>query len=173
MKLGNRKKNRDQYLLDVKVQTQGRTRQRVRIGVAILLTLGALTLTGYGLYRLAAFAVARLVFENPRFAIMRVDVEDSGVLSAQRVVQFAGVRVGENLFSLDLNQVRRNLEMIPLIKRVEVHRVVPDRLVIRVDERLVMARMRVPTRELEDAVFFVDRAGVVMKPLKLGDGRAS
>ena len=38
------------------------------------------------------------------------------------------------------------------------------------NERVAVARLRVPTRELGDTVFYIDRAGFVMKPIKLADG---
>jgi cell division protein FtsQ len=170
MSLGNRKKRREQYLLDVKVQTQGRMRRRVRWLAAVLAAIVVVTLTCYGLYRLVKFANAKLVYENPRFAIAQIVVDDDGVLTPQQVVQLAGVNVGQNLFSLDLDQVRRNLEMLPLIRHVEVRRVLPHRLVIRVNERIAVARLRVPAPQLADATFLIDRNGVVMKPVKLADG---
>jgi cell division protein FtsQ len=97
-------------------------------------------------------------------------VDDNGVLTPQRVVQFAGVQVGQNLLSVDLDQVRSNLEMLPLVRSVEVRRMLPDRLFIRVAERTAVARLRVASRELGDETFYIDRAGFVMKALKLGDG---
>jgi len=170
MKLGNRKKKRQQYLLDVKVQTQGRVRRRLRWIAAVLTAVAMLLLTCYGLCRLAIFCAARLAFENPRFAIAQIVVEDDGGLTSQQVVQLAGVRVGQNLLTIDLDQVRRTLEMIPLVKRVEVRRVLPQRLVIHIDERIAVARLRGPGRELNDATFLIDRSGLVMKPVKLADG---
>lgn len=170
MKLGNRRKKRPEYLLDVKVQTRGRALGRLRMAVAAIVVLGMLVLTGYGMYVGAEMVVNRLVYNNPRFAIRQIVVDNDGVLTPERVVQFAGVQVGQNLLSIDLNQVRGNLEMLPLVRAVEVRRMLPDRLFIRVDERIAVARLRVPTRELGDAVFCVDRSGFVMKPIKLADG---
>jgi cell division protein FtsQ len=170
MKLGNRRKRRPEYLLDVKVQTRGRTLRRLRVVVAVFLALVTLSLTGFGMYRLAKGTVNRFVYSNPQFAIRQVVVDDDGVMTPERIVQFAGVQVGQNLLSVDLDQVRSNLEMLPLVRAVEVRRILPDRLFIRVNERVAVARLRVPTRELGDAVFYIDRAGFVMKPMKLADG---
>ncbi len=72
------------------------------------------------------------MYDNPRFAIHQIVVDDDGVLTPERVVQFAGVAVGQNLLSIDLDQVRGNLEMLPLVRAVEVRRMQPDRLFIRV-----------------------------------------
>lgn len=166
----NRRKRREQYLLEVNVQTQARLRKRLRLGLAIVAALIVLVLTCYGLYRLTKVATAWMAFENPRFAITQIVVETDGALTPQRVVELAGVRVGQNLLGLDLRQVRVNLERIPLVRRVEVRRLMPNRLFIHMDERIAVARLRVPSRDLSGAEFFVDREGVVMKPLGLADG---
>jgi cell division protein FtsQ len=170
MKLGNRRKKRPEYLLDVKVQTRGRALRRLRVMVVLLLGLGLLSLTGYGMYRLTKGTIDRFVYNNPRFAIRQVVVDNDGVLTPERIVQFAGVQVGQNLLSIDLDRVRGNLEMLPLVRAVEVRRMLPDRLFIRVNERVAVARLRVPTRELGDTIFYIDRSGFVMKPVKLADG---
>jgi len=144
--------------------------RRLRVVIMALLALGTLALSGYGIHRLVKTAANRLVYENPRFAIRQIVVENDGVLTPEQVMGFAGVQVGENLLSVDLDRVRGNLEMQPLVRAVEVRRMLPDRLFIRMDERVAVARLRVPTRELSDAVFYIDRAGIVMKPVKLADG---
>jgi cell division septal protein FtsQ len=170
MKLGNRRKMRPEYLLDVKVQTRGRSLRRLRVGTALLVGLGMIVLTGYGICWLVKATIHRLVYDNPRFAIRQIVVDDDGVLTPARVVQFAGVRVGENLLSINLDRVRSNLEMLPLVRAVEVRRMQPDRLFIRVAERTAVARLRVATREMGDETFYIDRAGFVMKAIRLPDG---
>ncbi|HUJ12019.1 MAG TPA: FtsQ-type POTRA domain-containing protein [Verrucomicrobiae bacterium] len=170
MKLGNRKKRRPEYLLDVKVQTRGRALARLRVTLMVFFFVSVFLATCYGLYHLIKTTADRLVYNNPRFAIQQIVVDDDGVLTPERVVQFAGVRVGQNLLSLDLTQVRNNLEMLPLVRAVEVRRMLPNRLFIHVEERIAVAQLRVPTREFVDSSFYIDRSGVVMKPLKLSDG---
>ena len=170
MKLGNRKRRRNEYLLDVKVQTPGRWRQRTRVGAAVLTAVAMLVLMGYGLYRGGTLAVRRMVFENPRFAIAQIIVDNDGALTPERVAQLAGVRVGLNLFALDLAAVQRNLETIPMVRRVEVRRMLPERLVIRVNERVPAARLQAMGRGAAESELFVDRSGVVMPPMKLADG---
>jgi cell division septal protein FtsQ len=170
MKLGNRKKRRNGYLLDVKVQTRGRSLRRIRGATVLVVGLGLIVLTGYGIHWCLRATIHRLVYDNPRFAIRQIVVDDNGVLTPGRVVQFAGVQIGQNLLSIDLDEVRHNLEMLPLVRSVEVRRMLPDRLFLRVAERTAVARLRVASRELGDETFYVDRAGYVMKALKLSDG---
>jgi cell division septal protein FtsQ len=170
MKLGNRKKRRREYLLDVKVQARGRGLRRIRAATVLVVGLILVVLTGYGIRWCVKATVHQLVYENPRFAIRRIVVDDNGVLSPVRVMQFAGVQIGQNLLAVDLDQVRHNLEMLSLVRSVEVRRMLPDRLFIRVAERTAVARLRVANREVGDETFYIDRAGFVMKTLKLADG---
>ncbi len=150
----------------MKVQTEGRLRHRLRWVAAIVAAAAVSALSLYGCYRLVKFAAAKIVRDNPRFAIAQIVVENDGALTPQQVVAFAGVSVGQNLLSLDLDRVRRNLELLPLVRQVEVRRVLPDKLFIRVNERIAVARLRGPA----EAEFLMDRSGYVMKPIRLTDG---
>jgi cell division septal protein FtsQ len=166
----NRRRRRNEYLLDVKVHTEAHTRERVRWVTALVTAVAVIGLVGFGLWRFAKFAADKLVFENPRFALTDVSVVSDGGLTSEQVLRLAGVRVGQNAFAVDLNQVQRNLEMIPQVQRVEVRRMLPHRLQIRVSSRVVVARLQPASRELGAAVFFVDRTGVVLRPIKFTDG---
>jgi cell division protein FtsQ len=170
MKLGNCRKRNERYLLEVKVQSQERTRRLLRLGGTLLVAAAVLSLTSYGLYRLAKFTAYRLVFANPRFSLVDVTVESNGVLTRELVTRFAGMRVGQNVFALDLDQARRNVEMIPLVRQVEVRRLLPNRVLIHVDERVPVARLQAPAMGSSDLAYWVDRDGFVIKPLKLADG---
>ena len=169
VRLGNRRRRRNEYLLDVKVQTEGRLRQRARWLLAIAAVVTVTALTGFGTYRLVKYVTARTVYENPRFAITQVVVEDDGTLTDQQVMTLAGVAVGQNLLSVDLAEVQQNLEALALVRRVEVRRMMPAKLFIHVDERIAVARVRPAGRESRDE-FYIDRTGVVMQALRLRDG---
>jgi cell division protein FtsQ len=167
---GNKRRRKDRYLLDVKVHTEARTRARFRWLAAWGAALLVCGFTSYGMYRLLKSGAGRLVFENPRFAIAQMVVETDGVLQPQQVMRFAGVQKGQNIFSVNLREVQRNLELIPMIKQVEIRRELPQRLVIRLNERTAVARLQPSSRQLKDEVFLIDREGVVMKPIRLDDG---
>jgi cell division protein FtsQ len=170
MRFGNTRKRHNQYLLDVKVHTDARNRARARWLSAWFTLVLTLSLSGYGLYRLVDYGLATQLFENPRFAIARIDIQTDGALTPQQVMRFAGVRVGQNIFTVNLRDAQRNLELIPQVQRVEIRRELPQRLVIRLNERIAVAHLQASSRQLSNAIFYVDRAGVVMKPIKLNDG---
>ena len=168
VRLGNRRKRRNEYLLDVKVQTEGRLRHRARWLLAVGAVVVTAGLTGFGVYRLIKFTSAKMVYENQRFAITQIIVQDDGVLTPQQVMSAAGVAVGQNLLSLDLAVVQRRLEDLPLVRRVEVRRMMPSKLQIHVDERIAVARLRAVGTS--DAAYFIDRGGVVLRPVRFSDG---
>ena len=166
IKLGNRRRKRNQYLLDVKVQTEGRLRQRGRWLAAVAAVLVVTGLSGYGVYRLVKYGAARLVYENPRFAITQIIVDNDGGMTPQQVLTLAGVAVGQNSLSLNLAQIQRNLEQVPVIRGVEVRRIMPAKLFIRINERIAVARLKTGDNQM-----LIDRTGMVMVPLRLRDGK--
>jgi cell division septal protein FtsQ len=168
--IGNRKRKRQNYLLEVKINRAGRLRRRLRLLAAVTLATVALCGSGYGMARLAKAASNRLVFENPRFAIREIVVETNGSLTPELATRFAGVRRGQNLLATDITQAARNLALIPLVRNVEVRRQMPDRLRIIIEERIPVARLRLPAEWAVDQEFYVDREAVVIKPLPLPDG---
>jgi cell division septal protein FtsQ len=169
LKFKNRRRKRNEYLLDVKVRTEGRMSNRMRWLAAVLTAVTVVGLTSYGVVRAVKWTAGKLVFENPRFAVREIAVENDGGMTPAQVIQLAGARPGVNVFSVDLAQLRRNLELIPMVRAVDVRRVLPGKLVIHVNERIAVAKLQGPGRELRDSAFWIDRQGVVMKPVKVGD----
>lgn len=162
----NRRRRNKTHLLDVKVQTDGRRRRHLQWVAGVLAVLGVVALSSYGVWRLLKLSASKMVDENPRFTIKQIIVENKGALTPQQVAAFGGVAVGQNLLSLDLDRIRGNLEMLPLVRRVEVRRMLPQKLFIHVDERTAVARLRVPG----NSEVLIDRSGFVMQPLRLADG---
>lgn len=168
--MANRRKHKHKYLLEVKVHRDGQSRQRVRILGGVLAIVTVVGLAGYGIYRGGVWAVNRLIFENKRYAICQIIVQNDGVFDAESVTKFAGAKIGQNLLGFDIQQAQHNLELLPLVRRAEVRRVLPDQLIIRVEERMPVAQLQVSNSFMPDAQFLIDRSGTVLKPLKLADG---
>jgi cell division protein FtsQ len=136
--------------------------------VALGVTFG----TFFGLYllwRAGEWALNCLIYENQTFAIKQIDIQTDGVISADQLRRWAGVRLGDNLLGLDLARVKRDLELVPLIGSVSLERVLPRTLRIRVSEREAVAQVNVPRARprggVEVAVFQLDTEGYVMVPL--------
>lgn len=130
---------------------------------------------GFGLYvlwRAGDWALNRLVYRNPAFAIRDIDMQTDGVITQAQLQRWAGVRLGENLLALDLMRVQQNLKRIPFIATVSVERILPQTLRVRVAEREAVAQVEVlhprPGPGGGDVrVFHLDPEGFVMPPLDL------
>ncbi|NBR84786.1 MAG: FtsQ-type POTRA domain-containing protein [Verrucomicrobia bacterium] len=163
---GNRRLQREnENVLRVKLRTDQLHAARTRFAVQVVTVLfGSLVVLFLG-WRGVDWAVREFVTENPAFAIKRIDLQTEGVLTVEALRKWAGVRVGENLMSLDLARIKRDLELVPLLQSAAVERVLPDTLRIRVTERVPVAQVvvlrpdasgrYVPVPHLLDATGFV------------------
>lgn len=165
-----RRKRKNQYLLDVSASGRADVKRRARAGGMLLGGLLLLAVVGGGLYAAGRWGVNRLVYENPRFAITDITVDSKGVIPRFVVLQFAGIKPGQNIFAVNIERAAQNLAMIPMVRRVEVRREMPNRLVIELEERLPVARVQGPTGLANPLPFFMDREGVIFKPIALSDG---
>jgi hypothetical protein len=157
------------HVLDVKLRSsQVRAARARRVIVALGVCFG--TVLGlYVIWCLGEFAMNKLVYENKSFAIQQVEVQTDGVISADQLRRWSGVRSGQNLLALDLARVKRDLEMQAMIESVSVERILPGTLRLRISEREPVAQVAVPQPRpgggLDLKVFQIDPNGYVMLPL--------
>jgi cell division septal protein FtsQ len=167
-KLSNRRIGRVR-VLDVKLRSSQVRAARAR---RIILGLGVCFGTVLGLYALwclGEFTLNKLVYENKSFAITRVDVQTDGVISPDQLRRWSGVRLGQNLLALRLEDVKRDLEMQAVIDSVSVERILPGTLKLRISEREPVAQINVPVLKpgggFDLKTFQIDENGYVMLPL--------
>jgi cell division septal protein FtsQ len=158
------------HILDVKLRSSQRRHLRVRrITVTIACVLLA-AIGGFGIWRGGELALRRLLYENPAFATHHLEVETDGVIAREQLRRWAGVKLEDNLLALDLERVKRDLELVPVIQSAAVERVLPNTLRIRVIEREPVARFYYPILRasgiVERGTCLVDAHGMVMYPLE-------
>lgn len=98
------------------------------VATVVVLALGAGLLFGY-----------RFVTTSKRFAIAAIEVEGASQLSADGVRAALPVKLGENIFTTDLDVVTRALRSDPWIRSASAHRVLPDTLVVEIREHVATA----------------------------------
>ena len=105
-----------------------------------LLNAAANTLFALAL-ALVAYAGGRLLFESRAFPLrtVRVEGELQHVVHADVVRALQG-KVSGTFFTVDLEAISRLFESIPWVRRAEVRRQWPDRLEVRIEEHLALAR---------------------------------
>ena len=165
------KKTTQKNVLSVKVQSQQKRRERLRWLRSLLALVVAIVALVLGSWLGGGFALNRLVYENESFAVTEMDYRTDGIISENQLQDWGGVTVGDNLLSLDLLRIKRNIELTPRVKMASVERILPDTLQVRVKERVPMAQIWVWQRGGEgpggyDCVRLqVDESGHVMPPI--------
>jgi len=136
----NRRLGRE-YVLDVKLRSSQVRAARSRLALLGSGTLLGLALVVFGVWRGGAWALDRMVYENPAFAMRQLDLQTDGVLSTDQLRSWAGIKGDENLLALDLALVKKNLEHIPYVHSVSVEPILPHTLRIRIIEREPVAQI--------------------------------
>lgn len=112
----------------------------------------------------------RFALQNSFFNIDEITTETTGVIPREEILDWAGVRPGVNLFAVDLQMVRRKLEMVSFIAAASVERRFPRELVIRVVERRPVAKVYAWWSDPGEAnarttTYYFDKEGMVMRRL--------
>jgi cell division protein FtsQ len=167
----NRRLGRER-VLDVKLRSSQVQARRVRMAA---LALGGVFTAIAGLYlswRACECALNVLLYNNGAFAVKSIEVQTDGIIAPDQLRRWTGVRLGQNLFALDLTGVERNLKLVSMVQSVSLEKVLPHTLRLRVMEREPVAQLSVARPRtgggLELAPFFLDAEGVVVLPLGPG-----
>lgn len=83
-----------------------------------------------------------LVFVSSVLAVERVQVSGVRTVSADRITGAAVVPVGEPLASVDVDEIRRRVEDVPVVARADISRSWPHTVSIEVTERTPVAAVR-------------------------------
>jgi cell division septal protein FtsQ len=165
----NRRYREREFVLDVKLRTRQMRVARWRAAGTGLAGVMGLALFALIFWRGGQWFLDDAVYGNPAFAIQRVEVRTDGVIAPAVIRRWAMVRPGQNLLSLDLMRVKRDLEMYSPIGEVCVERVLPGTLRISVTERQPVAQAfsLEPRRGggFNSVPRDFDETGVVMQPL--------
>jgi len=81
------------------------------------------------------------------FVLSEVEVVGNEVLTESEVVALSGLEVGTNLLSVSISDVERSVASSPRVERAQALRLLPDRIVVRLDETPPAAFVIAPTGE--------------------------
>ncbi len=89
---------------------------------------------------LFAYAGLQLLLRSPLFPLQEIVVRGEIRNADAREIESAVEGVGGNFFAADLAAVRERLEQVTWVRRVELRRVWPDRIEVKLEEHLAFAR---------------------------------
>jgi len=129
------------------------------------LVLAMIMIVGTALHFGIAFVLDRVLYNNPHYALQKIEIEPHDRFSPRLIRQAAGLEPGQNLWGLNLRQIARDLEKLPNVSSARVERHFPDRVSINISERVPVVRIDglnidLGTRE----TFYLDRDCFVLKP---------
>lgn len=166
----NRKRTKKDNVLDVKARSDSTSRRRAQfLFMAVSFSVGIIG-GAWGIWKGGEFLLNRFVYDNKSFAIRKIEIRSNGVITRERLLQWAGVREGANLLEIDLPGVKHNLELTPNIRSVSLERQLPNLLKIRVWERQPVARYAAVLPRGEQGAYqrieyLLDAEGFVMLPI--------
>jgi cell division protein FtsQ len=167
-RLSTSRQRRQQHLLDVKVRARRASARRLQKGFFVLaLLLIVLSLIGAGLFG-AQRLLNALFFTNPDYAVHSVEVTTDGELAREVVLRTAKMDEGSNIFSINLSAVEDRLRALPQVEEVNVQRLLPDKLMVVIQERRPIAWIASTDANKSgfnyDSAYLVDRRGIILKP---------
>ncbi len=114
-------------------QRVGKDRRRARRRARLRRLLPLLVLTAAAWFAVVVFS--HWLLTTPRFSVATVDVRGASRVPPARILAAAAVEPGTSLFRLDPRAIAGRVAAIPEIRRADVVREFPDRVVISVEER--------------------------------------
>lgn len=166
----NSKKNvnrRRSKTLEVRARTAKKRQNRISLlKVVGIPAVGAIAVVML-LFSGAGILARGILSNSDHYVIRNVLVETDGRLTESMIEQFGGIERGENIFAVNIAEVRERLENIPIVRNVEVRRSLPDTLNIRISERVPLAYIESSHGGYRLAI---DRDGIVIGPARRDRG---
>lgn len=140
--------------------------RKVFSALKVVALVGALSGIAFG----GRTAVNRLIWQNPTYALDDIRVTTDGLLTRVQVLELMEIEEGRNIFTVDLKKARAALDVLPQVERVDIRRILPDRLDVRISERQPVAWVA-PAADtvlgVDTRAFLVDTRGYVMRTRKV------
>jgi cell division protein FtsQ len=160
-----------QHLLDVKVRAKKVAARRTQ---SVLLTVCGFILIA-SVFGGIAFGAKRILnalfFANSDYALKAIEVTSDGNLTREAILRAADIAEGKNIFSISLPKVREELGALPQVEESRIQRILPNKLVISVQERRPVAWVVPPDTNVGsfnfENAYLVDRRGILLKTKSL------
>ncbi|MDR3319990.1 MAG: FtsQ-type POTRA domain-containing protein [Desulfovibrio sp.] len=105
-------------------------------GISVVILLSVCVVGTFVLSCYASIWLYNTAVTSPFFRTKHVDVMGNVRLGKEMVLQYSGIREGENSLSISIADAERHLRHTPWVEEVSIKRLLPDRFVIRLKERM-------------------------------------
>jgi cell division protein FtsQ len=117
--------------------------------------------------------VSGLIFSLPIWRTEKVKIEGSEYFPQEKILNIAKIPVGENMFLLDLDEIKSKFSKIVQIKEIKVKRQLPGTLVIKIKERKPFAIVMVGnlTTLIDDDGYIIAKQNIAASLYRSGIGK--
>ncbi|MDB6156250.1 MAG: Cell division protein FtsQ [Chthoniobacteraceae bacterium] len=164
-RVSNTRQRKQQQLLEVTVRHDVAVSQRNRTILAFSFKFLLIAGLGIGAYVGGKTALKKFLWENPDYFLSDLRISTDGAITREQIVSAGGITMGSNIFKIDLAKAREGLIRLPQAERVEIQRVLPNRLNVTINERRPLAWVcaKGETNPLDsEKSFLIDAHGIVM-----------
>jgi cell division protein FtsQ len=126
--------------------------------VTLLLAIGAGIVGGACVLSLWLYNEA---LTSDFFTTRHIDVTGNVRLPREMVLEYGGIREGENCLAVSITQAERQLLETPWVEEVSVKRLLPDRFVIRIKERMPSFWV-----QREGMLYYANERGEIIAPVE-------
>jgi cell division protein FtsQ len=166
LKSKNKKKHEKRETLPVKMRAGAVRAQRVRFVGTLLAFSVSLFLLVVIAWKGVEYVMRVGVYKNPNLAIDTIEVETDGVLSPDKIREWARVKFGDNLLALDLARLKRDLELHSIVESASAEKILPRQLRVTVTERKPLALVYLYNAPAGLDRVYLDANGMVIPPLR-------
>jgi cell division septal protein FtsQ len=162
----NRTRQKQINILHTTARKRHSQQQVSRIAGWSCLVLAMVVVVGIALHIGLRIVLDYALYQNPHYNLQKIDIEPASEnFTVYSIRQATGLEAGQNLWSLNLPQIAKDLEKLPYVSNAQVERHFPDSVTIRITERVPVVKIvglnvDLNTRE----TFYLDRDCVVLKP---------
>jgi cell division septal protein FtsQ len=170
-RVSNTRQRKQQHLLEVTIRRDIARKQQTRKAVATICRLIFFIALCAGAIFGGKEALRRFLWENPDYFLTDLRVSNpDGALTREQILTAADLAEGCNIFKVDLGKARAAIDRLPQVERVEIQRVLPNRVNINIVERkpIAWAADRVDEDpSSSEKAFLIDSRGVVMRSKRM------
>jgi cell division septal protein FtsQ len=164
-----RRPNRDLQDRIANYQLSTRERQQrdrmVRWVIMGGVSVVAFIILGIAISRSLDVVMNHELYNNPRYALQQIEIEPRELFSPHQIRETANIDFGDNLWKLDLKKITEDLQTLPYVSSARVERLFPNKIIIRIRERVPLVKISGINPELgTPETFYLDRDRIVLKP---------
>ncbi len=108
-----------------------------------------------------SIAIYDWMHTSDTFVTRHIDITGNVRLSREALLHLAGIQEGDNIFAVSVTEMERRLRDTPWVEDVSVQRLLPDRFVLRIHERMPSFWVRI-----QDKLYYANEKGDPIAPVE-------